>query len=325
MNESDSKINNAIVEHIKEKLESEKLKDLISKTSIIAWNAEMPETKINEWLQNFDGTALGDIEAEKKLALWILLHFVFYTDNEVRVLCKSIYNEYIHHKLIEYKSNGFLTKFNLREKAKYIIQNTLFIALGNDSESGANILYFFRQENKLPKHAFDITFSNDFENIVFIDDVTISGEQATKYIKKYNAINRQNTYLLTFMATKASIKHFSFLSKDIKLIHSILLDERAKIFSESSYVFSNEETKKIMSAAEKMCHVYGKSILEHHYYMAEHPLGFDNGQYLFGFYYNTPDNALPVIWCDLNGWKPAFKRYDKIVREEVSLHESIYL
>jgi hypothetical protein len=43
-----------------------------------------------------------------------------------------------------------------------------------------------------------------------------------------------------------------------------------------------------------------------------HPLGYGDGQYAFGFYYNTPDNTLPIFWSETAGWFPVMKRYEKI-------------
>lgn len=315
----------AIIEQIKKKIDIEKLKELLFKTSVIAWDYKMPEKTVDKWLENFDGSVIGDVEAEKKIALWILLHFVFYTDSDVRHLCKTIYDEYIHHKLIEYKENNTLKHLSVTEKIMHILHDTLFVALGNDSESGANILYFFRQENKLSKESFEIDSEKEFENLVFIDDVTISGDQASKYIKSYN-IKRKNTYLLTFIATTDAISYFTKTGNDIKLINSIFLDERAKCFSDMSYVFSESNTRQFISIAKQMSQAYGTLIMKGHAYMEKHPLGFSDGQYLFGFYYNTPDNSLPIIWCDINNWKPAFKRYNKMYSQlEVNINESIYV
>ena len=46
--------------------------------------------------------------------------------------------------------------------------------------------------------------------------------------------------------------------------------------------------------------------------MENYPLGYDNGQYMLGFEYNTPDNTLPIFWGMGDGWVPLFKRYQKI-------------
>jgi len=42
-------------------------------------------------------------------------------------------------------------------------------------------------------------------------------------------------------------------------------------------------------------------------------LGWDNCQLLLGFFHNTPDNTLPIIWYDEEEikWNPIFKRYNK--------------
>ena len=40
-------------------------------------------------------------------------------------------------------------------------------------------------------------------------------------------------------------------------------------------------------------------------------LGYNNDAYAFGFFYNTPDNTLPIFWSDHGDWKPIMKRYDK--------------
>ena len=46
--------------------------------------------------------------------------------------------------------------------------------------------------------------------------------------------------------------------------------------------------------------------------MKNYPLGFNDGAYLIGFEYNTPDNTLPIFWGTSNNWKPIFTRYEKI-------------
>ncbi len=46
------------------------------------------------------------------------------------------------------------------------------------------------------------------------------------------------------------------------------------------------------------------------------PLGYENGEYTFGFFYNTPDNTLPIFWGQVNGWVPIIKRYHKSYRKD---------
>jgi len=40
-------------------------------------------------------------------------------------------------------------------------------------------------------------------------------------------------------------------------------------------------------------------------------LGFGGDGYMFGAYYNIPDNTLPIFWSSQNDWNYLFKRYDK--------------
>lgn len=54
-------------------------------------------------------------------------------------------SSYLHEKLQEY------TVMKLADAINNILTDTLFVGLGNDSESGNNILYHFRQENLLAK------------------------------------------------------------------------------------------------------------------------------------------------------------------------------
>ncbi|MGB2867390.1 MAG: hypothetical protein WBD36_02975, partial [Bacteroidota bacterium] len=57
--------------------------------------------------------------------------------------------------------------------------------------------------------------------------------------------------------------------------------------------------------ARRMTEHYGVKI------EPKRPLGYQDSQLLIGFFYNTPDNSLPIFWSSKNNWKPVFKRYDK--------------
>ncbi|MDE6697002.1 MAG: hypothetical protein K2K25_08980, partial [Muribaculaceae bacterium] len=76
-------------------LDEERLKRIIRNTSIVAWQKEISEDKIDEWLGNFDGSYFEDVENEKKLALWLLAHFSYYTMEDIRILCKKLYEQYL--------------------------------------------------------------------------------------------------------------------------------------------------------------------------------------------------------------------------------------
>jgi hypothetical protein len=296
----------------------ETLKRIINEMSISAWNNRMEHSHLNRWLKNFDGRVLGNENVEKIIALWLLMNFTFYSEKEVRVLCKYIYEDYIHTKLLNYETKNYMNGSSIKEKIQHIISSTIFFPLGNPSESGTNILYYFRQENGLSRKSFELINDRKYENTVYIDDVTISGTQADTYIKD-KIICAENNFIITFIATVDAIKYLQKEQPKFKLIYSILLDDRSKCFEAKSFVFSGLKSEKLSSLAYQMCKGYGDLIFP------EHPLGFDNGQYLFGFYYNTPDNTLPVIWSEQKKWIPAFSRYQKIYGESgVYINESKY-
>ncbi len=294
---------------IKDHLDIQRLKRIIRNTSIVAWQKEISDEKIDKWLCNFNGNYFEDEENEKRLALWLLAHFSYYTLNDIRVLCRNLFNQYLHEKLRERGNN------ELSQTINSILNDTIFVGLGNDSESGNNILYYFRQENSLPKKSFEIDLDRTYENLVYIDDVTISGEQAIEYINSRN-IKAGNTYAALLIATEDAVKRLTEAPEKIRVISTIQLDERDRAFSDLSYVFSEKRIGALKETAEDFCKYYGARAVKDCGYMSNYPLGFGNGQYMIGFEYNTPDNTLPIFWADTNGWIPLFKRYPKIYKEE---------
>lgn len=306
-----------IVELIKSKLHYERLRDLVIQTSTVSWGERISNEKLDKWLNNFTGKVM-DEDAERSAALWLLLNFTYYTIDEVRELCRTIYNDFIHCKLIEYRETETIDENNISEKLDHIKRNTLFTPLGNPSESGTSILYYFRQAAELPIDVFEMQ-RQEYENVVIIDDVTLSGGQSTNYIYKYfeySKIQAEHIYFLTFFATQKSLGHLveleKILKKKIHPIYAVLLDERSKCFSETSDIFSNTVLREMEPLLEKFCTVYGMIAIEGNRHMKGMPLGFKNGQYMFGFFYNIPNNTLPIFWSTLNNWYPIFQRYDKI-------------
>lgn len=300
-------MDNELKKFIDNNINKEKFIELIEKTSIVAWNEQIKERKIQEWLTNFTGDCLQSIDVEHKLALWLLLNFTFYTINDVKKLCKELFEQFLHEELQSYE---FKEDLKRNEKIKVILEDCYFVPLGNPSESGARILYDFRTVNNLGKELFEMK-REKYRCLVLIDDVTISGSQAMDYLKKC-MIQAERVYLLVFMATPDAIKNID-KSKNLNIIYSILLDSRTKCFSEDSFVFQGEQEKKIMLLALKMCEHYGNKVMSifSDVNMKNFPLGFHNDQQMLGFYYNTPDNTLPIFWCDEN-WESIFLRYNKI-------------
>lgn len=147
---------------------------------------------IEEWLSNFQ------TEEEKDYALFLLSQLMYYSSSNIRILLRALYRDLFRYPIIEHirEANGNTLDEKIIEDAFRIeLLSTRFLGVGNPSESGVHLLYYFRQENKIPKHLFVNTddvimrhsdgtksLRQDFEGatrFVFIDDICASGSQAT--------------------------------------------------------------------------------------------------------------------------------------------------
>ena len=291
---------------IDSKINIDRLKKIILKTSIVAWDNVISEQAIDKWLDNFSGRFFSSVENERKLALWLLAHFTYYSINDVRILCKDLFNLILHQKLIE---NRNVQPFD--DVLDELLKESVFIGLGNDSESGKSILYYFRQENKLSKKCFEISPNRKYKNLFLIDDVSLSGTQACNYAQTLN-IEAENIYAGFLIATEEAKNKIKNSGLGITPIATMVLDKRDQAFSNDSFVFSDKQVHELCPYARDFCEKYGKISIENEDYMLKWPLGYGDGQYLIGFEYNTPDNTLPIFWGKSNGWQPLFKRYEKI-------------
>jgi hypothetical protein len=272
-------------------------------TSNLVWTRKLTRADLDEWLNNFTGEAL-EVDYERHLALWLLTNFVYYNENEVQHLCRVLLREYIHHRLEA--ENG--STDSIPKLLEVFRKDTRYHCLGRVGESGGFISYYFRKENSLSNYdfvPFDYTTSPEVKNIVLVDDVTLSGEngQAKEYIENVQEehFKDKNIFALTMIASNEAINYLT--EYNITAIAAVTIDESQKCFHPGSSIFTTLEIHQ--ESCEKMARHYGQKL------DSKHPLGYNNSQYLFGFFYNTPDNCLPIFWSDVDGWKPIVKRYPK--------------
>jgi hypothetical protein len=290
----------------------EELLNIIMHTATTAWNNELYEQDIQSWLKNFVGEVYN-IDQERLLGLWLLSHFTYYNKEEVTHLCKVLFGDLLHHVI----RDKTLNNAEISSEVEKFFSESNIISPGSTSDSGGFIAYFFRQENDLPMKLFNFSVHNvddKIKNLLIIDDVTLTANmngQASAFFKKAREIHpTKNFILLTLVANEEAIK---FLKEkfDVQVISAIILDKRDKCFSEHSDLFSS--FPQLIPVAEKFARHYGKKT---------HPgmeIGYMDGQYTFGFFYNTPDNTLPIFWGKTNNWVPVLKRYHK------NYHTSNYL
>lgn len=293
------------------------------------WENRALGPKVNEWLANF-----ADNE-EKKYALYILSRLTYFNDHDIRFLLKVLYRDLYRYPIIQeirdlnygtYEDNIIETEFKSR------LQKTRFLGVGNLSESGTYLLYYFRQENKIPKDLFissdnvllyvadcDLHIQNAFSDVshyVFIDDMCGTGKQATSdsssvktcvaNIRKNHPDAKISYYMLFGMTTGINRIRESGLYDSVEAL--IELDDSYRCFHEQSRYFIDGEYN--IQKAKEIMYKYGTRLLGE-----KRALGYGNCQLLISMHHNTPDNTLPVIWYDEdNKWTPIFKRYNKIYK-----------
>lgn len=308
------------------------------------WENKALRPRIDEWLLNFN------TDEEREYALYLLSQLMYFSSSNIRNLLKTLYRDLYRYPVIERirKGNsdtldeGFIeSEFN-----KELLQ-TRFLGVGNPSESGVHLLYYFRQENKIPKSLFvntddvierqndgSVSLRSDFQNatrFVFIDDICGSGQQATNdtNVKRCVADLRrikpdaQISYLMLF-GLSAGIKKVKECGLYDYAAAVIELDDSYRCFSDNSRYFCDGQHNKAVAQGiaykygykiiQEYMRVLGKNLYEQDFIAKKHALGFGNCQLLISMHHNTPDNTLPIIWFDeIEGfWNPIFKRYNKV-------------
>lgn len=293
------------------------LMNTLRKTINTAWHINtIHQAGIEKWLSNFVGDALctQDFDRqqaqalEQRISLFLLCNFVYYNEEEVRHLMRVMIGNFIH--------AYFLGKgvYNIDDdEIDLLIKKTTFSPLGNQSESSSYMLYLFRQINDLSKYDFED--KDDSENIVFVDDFSITGKQADWYIKQYLKSHPQSSekkiFVLLMVSTQDAVKKIKLIPEVTDVLPCIIMDDSSKAFSDTSIVFQGYSPE-LKNQAKKICQHYGDLILSvQDKEDGATALGFGGGEYLIGAYYNTPNNTLPIFWSEENSWKPIFRRYNK--------------
>lgn len=267
------------------------------------WRNGLTSKDIERWLSNFDGSVFP-LDYERRLALYLLANFVYYNEDEVRHLCRTLLGDYLHHTLV---TEGPRNGSNLEAKLSSIVTTSCFCPLGKPGESGALILYYFRQANNIATiQTSDPLRPPAFaKTIVYVDDATISGDQARDNLLMVD--RKKNHVLLTLVATTEAMEILR--ARNIQVISCIILDERSECFSERATL--HVDFRDSFDDCRRFAEEYGKRSMTYQENPVG-PLGYRNGQQAFGFFYNTPDNTLPIFWADNMSWTPIMRRYEKV-------------
>lgn len=300
-----------------------------------AWDREVSWSQIQAWAENFTGqTAAVDVEREHgRIAL---TRFIYFGKRLVREMLRSLYRDHFEAPLIQRVRRNCLNTRDatiLKAQFKQELNSTRFIGVGNPSESGAHLLYYFRQINRVSKDLF-VDIGAAFNEIqpggrtaalqatdlcasryVFFDDVVGSAEQSTSYLSaKIRRIRKANPLLdLRFMCLFATSQGLKILNDksmfDGKATCLFELDETYKVFNAKQRYFPADLGGAFSNQIfEMMVRHYGQNLFP------SHAAGYKEGQLMLGFTHNTPDNTLPIYWNEgrRTPWSPIFVRYDKV-------------
>jgi hypothetical protein len=327
--------------------------ELLGKIKILndaIWDRRAKEPQIIDWLANFAIPANGTEDERALHALYLLSQFMYFGSRQMRELMRVLFRDLYRYPIVEgiRKANGHTTDRTLIDrKFKVALDRTLFLGVGNPSESGCHLLYYFRQENGLPKTRFihshevferrrpdkwQIFKSMVFnwkdryagtltlrdpgvDRYIFVDDFCGSGHQAAAYstdivehIKALNPDIEVSYFVLCGTSGGLEVVRNKTAFDIVQCVFE--LDDSFQCFSVSSRYFPSPWPTEITEPfAEQMCREYGNSL------DPGAPLGYGNCQLLLGFQHNTPDNTLPIFRCEELGgipWTPIFKRYPKV-------------
>lgn len=312
-----------------------------------AWSHSIKKPDIDLWLNNFCGRIIEE-KKERIIALFWLSNFMYFGSKEVRALLRSLYHDAFVSKLACLADENLPSSSSVEDRRQFVmreLERTRFVSLGNPSESGALLLYFFRQENMLPKDMFlnasdvfslgrpksaipffikdrsKISIANEnIDNYVFLDDLCGSGDQLLGYSKstiENIKVLRPNSraYFFSLFGSKEGLARARNLSRFDACEAIFELDETYKMLGDGSRYLRNLSPVIERDEAISVVKGYGRLLSK------DFATGYKDGQLLVGFSHNVPDNCPAIIWFDtvqeapedvtLN-WVPIFRRYQKI-------------
>jgi hypothetical protein len=296
------------------------------------WEGRAKWDHVERWLAQFDGAE--DIADEAYLQmLFLASNFMYFGVREIRTLLRSLFRDLYQYKIVDKirrDNNDTLDLSLINHSFSEQLKRSRFIGVGNPSESGSHMLYYFRQENRLGKEYFinsHQVFSTSrrifshvskikdptIEHYIFIDDLCGSGAQATEYcetivrpLKRMNPKAKVCYY--TLFATSFGLNEIRKLRWFDQVGCVVELDDSFKCFSDISRIYKNARAPFDKNKGKAISLRHGSRL------QAKNPLGWRDGQLLLGFFHNTPDNSLPIIWFDDPeglAWTPLFRRFPK--------------
>ena len=181
----------------------------------------------------------------------------------------------------------------------------VFTGFGKPGESGMSMLRAFREANSLTAHAYDSLFCNMLEipslkltaedTIVLVDDFSGSGDQICRRwptLKELIASEARCFIILT-AATVSAIRRIED-ETELKVVVQITIQRNENIFSDSCLRFNAADKAALLRYCRRAD--------------AKHPRGYNDCGLLYVLSHKTPNNSIPVLHTNHNGWVCLFPR-----------------
>lgn len=239
------------------------------------------EKEIDSWVLQFQ-------PEHQSYAYRLVANYNYLNDVDLKNDCQTLFSRLIRHNL----------------------EKPCYVGFGPFGKSGPSIGYHFRLANAEHIAVDDcISFEeiartnlDNYDSIILIDDFVGSGNQAIEFWVDTISLIAQNkkeiqiiyVALAGYRDGKKNIESKTPIK--VEILHE--LTEFDKAFSPTNIFDDYHEANQV----SRIFKSYGLSL------EPKFPLGYGGNQALFSFFYNTPNNTLPIFWSTKKGWKPLFPR-----------------
>jgi hypothetical protein len=262
---------------------------------------------ILKWLQNFQ-------KSEHKFAIDILSNLTVYTTDDIESILKDSFSDLLN---------------TIPAKDHIIV-----IPLGKFGKSGSMISYFLQKTGITKSNRIHLKSSLEciegIESpyyIVIIDDfigtgasfVSFFNEKLSKHKDKFSEVHFIGVAGMDFGVEV--IKKYANVHIQKSNIFKKAFSSEASFFGYRNYL-----------EHRNFCYKYGSKLVgpKKNKSDKDNVLGFGNSQSLVSFTYGTPNNTLPIVWANKEGWIPLIPRFSidrisnsKNLRKSISYELSV--
>lgn len=239
------------------------------------------------WLSQFD-------DSDIYTALQILMHITYINPSDYILMCR-------------------IALLLLQQSENMNLSRSLFIPVGEISKSGHLMSYFFRISNRLSASIFksisnlDKKLLNNYDFLIFLDDFVGTGRQFSNWWNNNNFIQNLNRkikqYYITLIGTSSGIRHINENTNVTVLTVHERWEHRDWDPIPESDIYNLSK-----KYGEGLFITKGK----------DHFLGYEECRSSIVFFYNVPNNTLPIIWA--SGINKLGQRWEPLVRRKNEEH-----